>query len=365
MGSDFHVVKGNRLLLISPLKIFFSETMLGSQLLIAVWYFFAAFVTVAWVAVGWNMPFVSLSENQALYVFSSQAQVVAAVYGLTITGYIFLHNQQDRLADKDETVADALEDIKLYQHYFMTFLTVVSLVSIFFALLAIVFRESPSAALKVVTQNSAAALFVVALMCTGYFVRDAMRPNKIEEASDRIKKRMEDKTIAEGERGAGPGILEAGEVADASQQMELSPVELDEPDETIRNMQSDIFPSGAAKTGAFEQFLASYNRIEQSLEMFAHIYLDRARTSSVSYSSQAEYQNSGGRRSSWTKPRVVHAMLAQGLISSSLAENLLELTKYRNALVHGRDFSVSSEMLDRVQKASEALDHVMHKQSSY
>lgn len=312
------------------------------------------------------MPLVSLGENQALYIFSSQAQVVAAVYGLTITGYIFLHNQQDRLADKDETVADALDDIKMYQYCFITFLTIVSLMAIFLALMAIAFRDCRSDILKVITQNSSAALFVVALICTGYFVRDAMRPNKIEEASDRIKKSMESKAPLDDQGGAETEASNSEPLAERSPQIELSPVILDTLDEAVRSPNINALPSGVSRTGGFEQFLSHYNRIEQSLELFASMYLERPRASLVSPSSLSEYQdNKSSRRSNWTKPRIVNAMLAQGLIGSKLAQSLLELTKYRNALVHGGDFSVAAEMLERVKKASEELDHVMFKQSSY
>lgn len=330
------------------------------------WYMIALCTVIAWVFLGWKIPIIDLSENQALYTFSSQAQVVAAIYGLTITGYIFLHNQQDRLADKDETIADVLDDIKIHQHYFITFLTVVSLASIFSAILAIVFRESPISALKVITQNSAAALFFVALLCTGYFVRDAMKPNKIEEASDRIKKEMESYSTSDGEIATNTDDLKVDPPEGDPLQMELSPTALDTLEETAHNINPNVLPSGSSRAGGFEQFLSNYNNIEKSLEIFSNLYLELSRPVPDDFPSyEKHHENKKLRHSNWTKPRIVHAMLAQGVVSQRLAENLLELIRYRNALVHGRDFFVPQEMLERVRKANSELSHVIFKQSSY
>ena len=55
-------------------------------------------LVVLWVIGAHLHPLLELSENQALYTFSSESQVIAAIYGLTITGYIFLRNQQDRVS---------------------------------------------------------------------------------------------------------------------------------------------------------------------------------------------------------------------------------------------------------------------------
>ena len=80
---------------------------------------------ITWIVGACLLPLLNLSENQALYIFSSEAQVIAAVYGLTITGYIFLRNQQDRLADRDESLVEILDTIQSDQYRFIAFITAI------------------------------------------------------------------------------------------------------------------------------------------------------------------------------------------------------------------------------------------------
>jgi len=252
---------------------------------------------------------VDLTENQALYTFSSEAQVIAAVYGLTITGYIFLRNQQDRAADRDESLAEILESIQREQHRLIAFITTISLGSILVALLAIIGRESSLAGIRLLTQNTAAALFSGSLAWTGFFVLDAMRPDKIARASQAIKIEVEE------EVGTRP----------------------------------------PEKRGNLEEFLLNFNAIEQLLENFSRMHLDRP-TSLASVSLDSEFSRPRSPRSAWTKPRIVRAMLSQGVIRSELAEELIELIRYRNAVVHGQDMSISAEMVDRVRAACSELE---------
>ena len=41
-------------------------------------------------------PIALMNENQILYIFSTSAQVVAGIFGLTISGFIFLRSELDR-----------------------------------------------------------------------------------------------------------------------------------------------------------------------------------------------------------------------------------------------------------------------------
>lgn len=306
-------------------------------------------IVCAWVLIGWVMPIVQLSENQALYVFSSQAQIVAAIYGLTITGYIFLHGQQERLADRDKTLIDTLNDIKVSQHAFITFLTLVSLSAIFFALFAIVFRESSNALLKVVIQNSAAAMFFIALICTGHFVREAMRPNKIEEASEKIKKTIEKRKA----QPVTPDQLSRGRF---------------DSDNGVSNAQVNNGGSrslnnpSTKKASSFEEFLAYYNKIERSLDVFTDQYLARAKLDKSDLSRFPSYdENKEKRRSAWSRSEVVRIMRVQGFINQKFADELSELIRYRNALVHGRDFTVSSEIIALAKITVVELDRILGK----
>jgi hypothetical protein len=62
----------------------------------------------------WGMtanPF-SLNENQVLYLFSASAQVLAAIYGLTLTGLVLLRSELSREESEDETLSEAPGSLK-------------------------------------------------------------------------------------------------------------------------------------------------------------------------------------------------------------------------------------------------------------
>ena len=45
---------------------------------------------------GLTHSLLKLDENQILYLFSTSAQVLAGVYGLTLTGFVFFRNELSR-----------------------------------------------------------------------------------------------------------------------------------------------------------------------------------------------------------------------------------------------------------------------------
>ncbi|WOC79003.1 hypothetical protein RTE98_00295 [Stutzerimonas frequens] len=306
-------------------------------------------INLIWVCLGYAHPFLILNENQALYIYSSQAQIIAAVFGLTITGYIFLHNQQERLAERDESTIDALDEIKKQQHSLITFLTIISLASIFLALLAIAYRESSDDWIKVSTQNSATAFFIATLLFTGYFVRDAMKPNKLEEVSENIKADLEERTATSND---AQDSKELGSMASAPSQNTPTTSIPDEVDEA---------PSESPEKGSLEGFLHYYNSIENSMSAFSLQYLESQKE--ITLDMYPSYEKS--RKPRWSNRKIAMAMKSQGVISEQLAGELLELIRYRNALVHGRNFEVPLDILEKVKLAALALEHAVFRFSNY
>lgn len=261
-----------------------------------------ALMVLGWVLAAWWHPLLALSENQALYTFSSEAQVIAAVYGLTITGYIFLRNQQDRMADRDETLTEILDEIQGEQFLFIIFTTLLSVAAILDALATIVLRESSSRLLSVLTENSTAALFTASLVWTGLFMLDALRPGQIARASEVIKTAVEEVAAAPGEGHAGRAQVEA--------------------------------------------FVRQFGGIEALLDDFAQHHLER----------EPRPVAEADRARRWSKPRIVKLMLAEGRISQGLADDLIGLIRYRNALIHSQDLTVGASMIERVRAARKALE---------
>jgi uncharacterized protein YutE (UPF0331/DUF86 family) len=263
-----------------------------------------------WVLVGVKFPFIKLSENQLLYIYSAAPQVVSAVYGLTLTGYIFLRNQQDRLSEKDETLVEIIDVIQKYQYKLILLITVLSVLSITVCLLVIALRGN-HLFVEGLVLNIASPLFLLSLLWTSFFIVDVIRPEKIKFASVGIKAMMDEGTAA------------------------------------------DI---GAETSGGLADFLLSFNTIESLLERYADELLSKGRISKqvmvdVGFTSDISY-----RKPRWTKVRILKALYSEGVITKELFSELSELVRYRNALVHGNDMTVSSEMVGRIKQALRVLE---------
>ena len=55
---------------------------------------------------------VILSENQILYIYSSLAQVIGALLGLTIAGYGIIDPKMKALSEADTTITEYVDDVR-------------------------------------------------------------------------------------------------------------------------------------------------------------------------------------------------------------------------------------------------------------
>lgn len=92
--------------------------------------------------VGLLFPWLTLNENQVLYLFSTSAQVIAAIYGLTLTGFLFFRNELTREAAEDETLAEAIEQLKSRYFVLLTFITSLVALTLILSNLAISHESS-------------------------------------------------------------------------------------------------------------------------------------------------------------------------------------------------------------------------------
>ncbi|MDH1501386.1 hypothetical protein [Comamonas terrigena] len=272
-------------------------------------------IIIAWNGFGSLSPFVRLSENQSLYIYSSAAQVIAGVYGLTVAGYGFLRSQQDRLIDKDETLIEIVSRIQSIQHIGFVQITIISGLTIIFSLLAIAVREVESTHVRTIALNTASALFMTSLAWTAYFVADALKPEKISKASESIKNE-----IAESIKKAVPENVAPSEEVDK--------------DKTQRPVSN------------LELFLRSFNEIERALEAYAVRHL---------YTPTKNSEKNPGKRLRWTKAKIIDALASQEIINLDFSAELKMLVKYRNALVHGKDLTVPFNMVKEVDDVNEKL----------
>lgn len=259
-------------------------------------------------------PIITLSENQCLYIYSSAAQVIAAVYGLTIAGYTFLRDKQDGITVEELGLDNIMARILVDDFRHLIFVTVIAILAMLASLLALALRECKSVLIPTVADNLASSLFVSSILFIGNFIFDVMHPDRIANESEVIKVEI-----------AGPLPSEApGVTAGASE-----------------------------KSNHLQEFLENFNCIERMLVIFAQRYLEPE--VDVALRKSGMKTTSKPPRFNWTKPRILDAMLSDRIILPPLHGELRTLVQYRNALVHGEDMTVKAEMVERVKEAHDAL----------
>ena len=265
-----------------------------------IWAFcgFLAFLSIATSATGPTNSVLSLNENQVLYLFSTSAQVLAGIYGLTLTGFIFFRNELSREELEDDTLTDAVESLK--QRYFtlLLFITGLVLLTILLSNLAISNEASGNTLANTLLINGGQSAFATSLIAIAYFIFDVISPRRIEIAS--------------------------------------------------RTLQNKVDPAHATAKGSLEDFLRNYNQIELLLADSGESY----RVTSYA-TSQAPFQ----RRTS--NSRLAEILFRNERIDASLFQRLRELITLRNSIIHGADPVVSQEIVHVSAQVLQELQAVL------
>jgi len=245
----------------------------------------------------WIKPLFTLNENQILYLFSSASQVIAAIFGLIITGYIFLRNELDRKADKDETLEEVI--LLLKSEYFGSIIgiSITTIVSIALCFLTIAAETHDFRTLLSYLINISVATILTTLFIIVSFVIRILNPKSIEIASNKLRE----------------------------------------------NTTQDK----ANESGSLEEFLKNFNQIDYILEKYGTTLL---------YSDITDYESAKRKRVAKTK--LVYILFNEQKIDNDLKNNLIELISLRNSLVHGtdlyvsvRDVQLSEELLTRLKNS--------------
>jgi len=230
-------------------------------------------------------PIFRLNENQILYLFSSASQVIAAIFGLIITGYIFLRNELDRKADKDETLEEIILLLKTEYFGSIIGISITTLASISLCFLVIVSEKHHYTTLLGYLINVSVATILTELIIIVSFVIRILNPNSIEIASNKLR------------------------------------------DITTQDK--------ANETGSLEEFLQHYNQIEYILDKYG---------TSLMFSDITDYESAKRKRIAKTK--LVNILFREGKIDVQLKDNLIELISFRNSIIHGTDLFVSNKDVD-------------------
>lgn len=253
-----------------------------------IWSYIGALTVVSVTSCGWGLlaPLLRLNENQILYLFSTSAQVIAAIYGLTLTGFLFFRNELNREAAEDETLVEAIEQLKSRYFSLLVFITVLVGITLLLSNAAISYEADARANVTTLLINAGQSFLAVSFVAIAAFVFDVIAPQRIENASQKLKD-------------------------------ELDPT-------TKRELR-----------GSLESFLTNYNRIESLLIDAGSLY----QAGPIS-----TYESRAPRRMS--NARLAEILVRSERIDKTLFHRLRELITLRNAIIHGAEPVVSKEIVN-------------------
>jgi len=243
-------------------------------------------------------PIFFLNENQILYFFSASSQVIAAIYGLIITGYIFLRNELDRKAERDDTLEEVISILK--RDYFSSIkkISVVTVLSITSCLLVIVNENSQIEFTTVILINLSGSLILTELIIIASFVVKILNPENIEIISDRIR--------------------------------------------------NEISTSSNGEKGSIEQFLKNYNQIEYVITKYG----------TINESDVNDYKSAKAKR--FSNVKLVKILKQDGRINNELMTNLIQLISFRNSFIHGRDLTLNQKDVENSSKVWSELQQALN-----
>lgn len=235
-------------------------------------------------------PIFSLNENQILYLFSSASQVIAAIYGLIITGYIFLRNELDRKVDKDETLEEVVSLLK--NEYFGSIIgiSVSTLISISLCFLVITSEKLTNSSLVNYFINISVAAILAELICVILFVIKILNPKSLEIASNKLR------------------------------------------NITTKEATSD--------KGSLEDFLKNFNEIDNILIKYG----------TANLFPEEMLNSESARRKGIPKTKLAQILFQEEKIDLALKNNLINLISFRNSLIHGTNLFVSPQDVEQSEQ---------------
>lgn len=232
---------------------------------------------------GLKTPVFLLNENQILYLYSTSAQVLAAVYGLTLTGFIFFRNELSREEFEDETLTEAVESLKERYFKILLFITVFSVFTLLISNLVISYSVGKNGDFSIILMNVAQASFITNLLAISYFIFDVIAPQRIEKASKSLQKLLDPYTVED--------------------------------------------------KGSLEDFLKNYNTMEYILQKYGQAY-------------QAELEEAKtAQRRRISNVRLAEFILRAERIDHDLFQDIKRLITLRNSIIHGAEPVVSQEVV--------------------
>lgn len=312
------------------------------KLTITLLFLLTSIVSSLWIYQGFEGPWYLLSEEKNLYIYSTQAQVVAAIYGLTVTGYTFLRNNQDKQKESDPTKIDAINLTQNNERVLLFALTFFSLSTILLAVFTLVSFDDKLDIVRIVSKNLCAAFFIITIFLFCYFILYVLRLDKIEKASEEIKRSIDE--YEENKNSA----------TQPSSGMDENERKINDSDTIEEKNENQNY---ADTTASLTLFLHKFNQLELFINrLFDKLYSAQAQSIGIDLT-QAPYYSSSRK---WKKHRSISIALNElvkcGRIDIRLSSDLREIIRYRNALVHGQDLTPSNIMIQKINRVAKEVE---------
>ena len=243
--------------------------------------------------------FILLNENRVLYISSTLSQVVATLFGLSITGYIFLDGKLKNDVEEDESLIDIVGDLKAKYKLKILFTGSLTCVSIFLCIINMCLSTNIFISIFVFDNSLVFTFFSIVEIIL--FVKKIIDPEKIQKESYIGKRQLEEK-------------LEE-KTDNFSEQNDSDKVNL-------------------------EDFLITYNNIESKISNLV----------SSSVRVNGKYNN---------MHQNLKILKSGKKIDMKLLEKIDILRRYRNYLVHGRDIIVDEKVYHLAKKINEELEQLL------
>lgn len=251
------------------------------------------FISLFTSVIGINCPLLILNENQIFYLYSTSAQVLAGIYGLTLTGFIFFRNELSREEFEDDTLTVAVDSLKERYFNILIFVTALSIFTLVISNLVISSESSERTTLNTILMNTAQSAFFINLLVIAYFIFDVIAPKRIEKESKIIQQRVDPTT-------------------------------------------------DTADKGSLENFLTNYNRLEHILQKYGQAY-------------QSEFEGEHRPRRRISNVKLVEFIYQAKKIDQGLFGDIKNLISLRNSIIHGAEPVVSKYMVELSERILKEL----------
>ena len=138
-------------------------------------------------------PIEIFSMDSIAQVLTTSAEVVAGLYGLTLTGYIFFQDRLQQKADSDDLLEDIISLLKKRYHNMVLILSGICFIVIFSAFSFVIYKaDSGLIPMKSYYFWGYETLFMVfiTLLFNIYFIIVVVDPDKISRASLQYKQKL-------------------------------------------------------------------------------------------------------------------------------------------------------------------------------